>query len=130
MRTGCLLPLFLLMTAPVLRTQSHSVLNPAILWSLRSHTPDIQDQDIAKSSNTPSVLEVALHTLSLPNYVILRLLIGNIPSKMDKYLLTSCRRKTNKEDKNTKYHKWQNLKVYSRVKKLHQNIHNTATLPN
>ena len=101
MRTGCLLSLLVLITAPVLRIQSHSVFNPAILWALRNHTPDVQDQGIVKSSNNPSVLEVALHTLSLPNYVILKFVLRNIPSVMDKDFLTSWRSKTNKEDENT-----------------------------
>ena len=107
MRTGCLLSITLLITTAVLRTQSHSVFNPAIRQSLRSHTPDILDQDIVESSYNPSLLEVALHTLSLPNYLILRLLM-----KRNKDILSSLRKKTNKGDENTKYNKRLNLKVY------------------
>ena len=107
MRSGCLLPLSLLVAAAVLRTQSLTVFDPPGLRSLRSHTPDILDQDIVESSYNPSLLEVALHTLSLPNYLILRLLM-----KRNKDILSSLRKKTNKGDENTKYNKRLNFKVY------------------
>ena len=71
MRTRCLLPLSLIIAAAVLRTQSRSF--SPILRSVRGHTPQVPDQEIVESlrSNNPCVLEVALHALSLPNYVIL-----------------------------------------------------------
>ena len=113
MRTRCLLPVSLIIAAAVLRTQSFS----PILRSVRSHTPQVLDQKLVESlrSNNPSVLEVALHSLSLPNYVILTFLTSHIDSLMGKVFPRSLRKKPKKREKTAKY---QNIK-YKSVNKMH-----------
>ena len=118
MRTRCLLAVSLIIAGAVLRTQSFS----PILRSVRSHTPQVLDQKLVESlrSNNPSVLEVALHSLSLPNYVILTYLTRNIDSLMGKAFPRSSRKKTKKGDEKAKYNKGHNIK-YKSVYKRHNN---------
>ena len=103
MRSRCILQLSLIFAAAVLRTQSHSVFHPAMFRSthpsrsVRSHNPEVLDQKLLESlrSNTPSVLDVALHALSLPNYVILRM-VRSVPAYWPNH---SVRAKVTKEMK-------------------------------
>ena len=119
MRSRCLLQLSLIFAAAVLRTQCHSVFHPAMFRSIhpsrsvRSHNPEVLDQEMVEAlrSNNPSVLEVALHSLSLPNYVVLTYLTRIINIIMVKAFPKSLRNKNNKGDENVKYHKRQNIKV-------------------
>ena len=128
MRSRCLLQLSLIFAAAVLRTQSHSVFHPAMFRSIhpsrsvRSHTPEVQDQEMVEAlrSSNPNVLEVALHALSLPNYVILRIvrtfpaywakLSSRAKVTKEQVIFWVQRSKSNKGDENSKFHKWQNIK--------------------
>ena len=126
MRTRCLLPLSLIIAAAVLRTQSFS----PILRSVRRHTPEVLDQKLVESlrSNIPSVLEVALHSFSLPNYLILTFLTRNIDSLMGKAFPRSFRNKTNKVEKTAKYQNIKYTSVYKRHNIKYTSVYKTPNI--